>query len=207
MSKLWEILKDPKMQRWYIIALIVAAVAVIALLDVLLFHSGSLFGISWGWLFLGLIVGVLAVAAAIVAPQLIKLYRFQKHFKEHEKQLQTLPSLMQSGHTQEAIARFEHMMKDAPDSAFLHYTRAFYMQAAGRSAEALQSANKALALAAKDPLLLPQLQQNGGQMGQPTTIEGFKEKLEDLRRSLEPRVRQMRERREKAVKERKKKSR
>ena len=86
-------------------------------------------------------------------------------------------------------------------------TRAFYMQSAGKYPEALQSANKALALAATDPLLLPQLQQNAGQMGQPTTIEGFKENLQELRRALEPRVRLMRERREKAVKERKKKSR
>ncbi len=113
---------------------------------------------------------------------------------------------MKSGQTQEAMTRFESIMKDAPDSAFLHYTRAFYMQSAGKYPEALQSANKALALAATDPLLLPQLQQNAGQMGQPTTIEGFKENLQELRRALEPRVRLMRERREKAVKERKKKS-
>lgn len=201
---------NPRLQRWGSLALIVAAVAILALGDVLLFRSGwKLFGVSWGWLFLGLIVAVLAVAIAIVAPQLIKLYRFQKHLKKHEQQLLTLPSLMKAGHTEEAMARFERMMqdKDAQDSAFLHYMRAFYMQSVGKNAEALHSANKALSLATSDPLLLPQLQQNGGQMGQPTTIAGFKEQLEDLRRTLEPRVRQMRERRERAAKERKKKSR
>ena len=208
MNKWLDKLKTPLMQRWLIIALIVAVVVVLALIDVLLFRSGwKLFGTSWGWVFLGLIVALLIVVIVIVGPQLLKLYRFQKHFKEHEKQLLTLPSLMKSGHTQEAITRFERMMKDAPDSAFLHYTRAFYMQAAGKYPEALHSANKALSLVSSDPLLLPQLQQNGGQMGQPTTVEGFKEQLEELRRTLEPRVRQMRERREKAVKDRKKKSR
>lgn len=194
--------------RWLIITLIVAAVAVIALVDVLLFRSGwRVLNINLGLLFLGLIIGIIAIIVATVAPQLIRLYKFQKYFKTHESQLSGLASLMQTGRTQEALMRFESVMKHAPDNAYIYYMRALFNQAAGRLPEALSATNKALSLAPRDPMLQVTLQQVGGQMGQPTTVDGFKEQLEELRRSLEPRVTQMRERREKAAKNRKKKSR
>ncbi len=146
----------PGIRRWLIIAAIVAVVAVIVLGDVLLFHAGWKvpgINVNWGWFLLGLILMVLVVVIVSIAPQLYKIYRFQKYFKAHEKQLQGLPALMQSGHTQEALLRFESVIKDAPESAYLFYMRAFFMQSAGKIPEALFSANKALALASKDTAL------------------------------------------------------
>jgi 4-hydroxy-L-threonine phosphate dehydrogenase PdxA len=46
--------------------------------------------------------------------------------------LRQLPALMQSGHMQEALARFESVMKEAPDSAYIYYMRAYFLQAAGK---------------------------------------------------------------------------
>jgi len=199
---------ESRYPRWLIITAIAAVVIILVGADVLFFRSGlRFFGISWGWIFLGFLIALIAIIAASVLPTFLKLYKFNKYFKEHESQLHGLPNLMQSGRTQEALSRFESVMKEAPDSAYIFYTRAFFLQAAGKLPEALSSARKALALAPKDPMLLPTLQQAGGQMGQPTTLEGFKQQLEELCRSLEPRVTQMRERREKAVSKRKKKSR
>ncbi len=83
MSNWRDKLKSPLVQRWLTIAVIAAAVIVLALIDVLLFRSRwTLFNVSWGWLFLGFMVALLLVVAAILAPQLLKIYRFQKHFKE-----------------------------------------------------------------------------------------------------------------------------
>lgn len=199
---------NSRFPRWLIITGIVVLVAALVFGIVMLFRSGwMLWGVNAGWFGLGLLIAIIAVVLISVAPSLIRLYKFQKYFKTHEAQLHGLPALMQSGRTQEALMRFESVMKHAPDSAYIYYMRAFFLQAAGKLPEALTSAKKAISLAANDPLLPATLQQVGGQMGQPTTVEGFKEQLEELRRSLEPRVNQMRERREKAAKDRKKKSR
>ncbi len=195
---------NSRFPRWLLITLVVLAVAVLTIGIVLLLRSQYPY---LGWALLALVIAALVIIGATTIPQLIKLYRFQKYFKQHEAQLQTLPSLMQSGRTQEALSRFEGVMKHAPENAYLIYLRAFFLQAAGKLPEALGSANKALAMADKDPFLPTMLQQMGGQMGQPSTVPEFKAQLEEMRESLEPRVQQMRVRREKAVAKRKKKSR
>ena len=181
------------------------ALAVIAVV------TGLVFLIRWnplvGWIVTGLIVAALIVVGVTTGPPLYRLYKFQQYFKEHESQLNMLPSLMQTGRVQEALVRFEGVMKEAPDNAYVYYMRAFFLQSAGKLPEALSAANKAKNLVNGDPYLALILQQMGGQMGQPTTVEGFKDQLDELRHTLEPRVQQMRERREKAVTKRKKKSR
>ena len=192
-----------RLPRPVLIALIVIAVLAVVV--------GLVFLTRWnplvGWIVTGVIVAAIIIIAATAGPPMYRLYKFQKYFKQHEAQLNMLPSLMQTGRTQEALVRFEGVMKQAPDNAYVFYMRAFFLQAAGKLPEAMSAANKAMSLVSRDPYLSLILQQMGGQMGQPTTVEGFKEQLEDLRRQLEPRVQQMRDRREKAISKRKKKSR
>jgi len=193
-----------RMPAWVKITLL--AVALIALGTGIYFLFTQVSVIA-GWIVLGVLIAVVAIVAITMVPPLYKLYRFQKYFKQHEKDLNMLPSLMQTGHVQDALVRFEGVMKHAPDNAYIYYMRAFFLQSAGKLPEAMSAANKALSLVPKDPFLPMMLQQSGGQFGQPTTVEGFKEQLEELRSSLEPRLNQMRDRREKAVAKRKKKSR
>lgn len=192
-----------RLPRWAIITLIVLAVAALA--------TGIFFLFRWspraGWIATGLLIAAIILIAVTTVPQLYKLYKFQKYFKQHENSLNMLPSLMQSGRVQEAMVRFEGVMKDAPENAYIFYLRAYFLQAGGKHAEALSAANKAMKLVDKDPFLPTLLQQQGGQMGQPTTVEGFKEQLRTLQQTLEPRVNQMRDRRKQAVEKRKKKSR
>ncbi|HEX2949154.1 MAG TPA: tetratricopeptide repeat protein [Armatimonadota bacterium] len=196
-----------RLPRWLLIVLI--AVAVAALVTGLVFMSRS--DIAWvhwtGLILSGVLLALFIIFVVVSGPQLLKLYRFQKYFKAHEAQLRLLPTLMQTGRTQEAMMRFEGVMKHAPDNAYLYYMKAFFLKAAGKLPEAMVATNKALSLVGRDPYLQVMLQQIGGQMGQPTTIDEFKTQLEDLRHSLEPRVSQMRERHDKAVSKRKKKSR
>jgi predicted Zn-dependent protease len=194
---------NSRIPRWLLITLIVLVAAGIVTGLVFLFRNENLR--LWGWILTGLLVALIAVFAAVTLPPLLRLYRFQKYFKQHEKQLNLLPGLMQSGRTQEAQMLFDGVMKHAPDNAYLYYMQAFFMQATGKLPQAMTAANKALALVDRDPFLAMMLQQVGGQMGQPTTVDGFREQLEDLRDSLQPRVSQMRERREKAIKKREKK--
>jgi len=192
-----------RLPRWLLITLaaILAAALIVGL--IFLIRADPLVG----WIVTGVILAAIAVIAIVTVPQIYKLYRFQKYFKQHEKDLQMLPGLMQSGHVQDALMRFEGVMKHAPDNAYIYYMRAFFLQSAGKLPEAMSAANKALSLVDRDPSLAMILQQAGGQFGQPTTVEGFKTQLQDLRRTLEPRLNQMRDRREKAVAKRKKKSR
>lgn len=196
-----------RLPRWLIIALI--ALAVIAVVTGLVFMTRSSGWVALaGWIISGLLIVLIIVFVSVSAPQLIKLYKFQKYFKAHEDQLRLLPSLMQSGRTQEAMMRFDGVMKHAPDNAYLYYMKAFFMKAAGKLPEAMAATTKALSLVDRDPYLQTMLQQvSGQQMGQPSTVAEFKEQLEDLKRSLEPRVNLMRERHDKAVSKRKKKSR
>jgi tetratricopeptide (TPR) repeat protein len=195
-----------RLPRWLLFTLLGLLLVIIVTGLVVMIHSG---GVLWyiGWGISALLVIVLIVLISVSAPQLIKLYKFQKYFKAHEEQLKTLPSLLQTGRTQEAMMRFEGMMKHAPDNAYLYYMQAFMLKAGGKLNEALVATDKALALASNDPYLKTMLQQAGGQMGQPTTVDEFKQSLTELRRTLEPRVNSMRERHEKAVAKRKKKSR
>ncbi|MHB9132585.1 MAG: tetratricopeptide repeat protein [Armatimonadota bacterium] len=194
---------NPKLPRWLIITLIAVLVVGIAIGIFFAFRYST----TLGWIISGVLLAIIAIFAAVTIPPLYKLYKFQKYFKQHEATLGQLPTLMQSGRTQEALMRFEGVMKQAPDNAFLTYMQAFFLQSAGELPRAMSAANKALAMAKKDPSLPMMLQQMAGQYGQPTTVEGFIEQLEDLKAKLEPRVSQMRERKEKAVSRRKKKSR
>lgn len=198
----------PRLPRWLGITLLVLLVvlvlgaAVYGIVRLVLWNS------LWGGVGAGLLLAILALLAYFVARPLWKLYKFQQYFSKHEAQLQLLPSLMQSGRTQEAMMRFEGVMKGAPeDSAYIFYMRAFFLQAAGRLPEAMSAATKALNLANTDPFLPMILQQMGGQMGQPSTLDEFKTQVQNLCNTLEPRVSQMRQRREKATEKRKKKSR
>jgi len=192
-----------RIPRPILIALIALAVIVVVGGLVWLIHVNPMVG----WIVTGVILAALIIVAVTTGPPLYKLYKFQQYFKQHETELNMLPSLMQTGRTQEALVRFEGVMKQAPDNAYVFYMRAFFLQAAGKLPEAMSAANKAMSLVGRDPYLSLILQQMGGQMGQPTTVDGFKEQLENLRQQLEPRVQQMRERREKAINKRKKKSR
>jgi tetratricopeptide (TPR) repeat protein len=192
-----------RLPRWLAVTLIALFVIAVVVGLVFLIRYNPLIG----WIAAGVVIAAVAVVAITTLPALFRLYRFQKYFKKHEKDLNMLPGLMQSGHVQDALIRFEGVMKNAPENAYIYYMRAFFLQSAGKLPEAMSAANKALSLVGRDPFLAMILQQSGGQFGQPTTVEGFKEQLEDLRRSLEPRLNQMRDRREKAVAKRKKKSR
>lgn len=196
-----------RLPRWLQIALLVVVLAAVVTGLVLMSRS-TIAWVHWTGLILsGILVGLLILLLVTYAPQLVKLYRFQKYFKAHEAQLRMLPVLMQSGRTQEAMMRFEGVMKHAPDNAYLYYMKAFFARAAGKLPEALSATNKALSLIDRDPNLPLMLQQAGGQMGQPSTVKEFRVQLEELRRSLEPRINEMRERHDKAVSKRKKKSR
>jgi len=197
---------NSRLPRWLLITLLsIAVVAVVTGLVLMIRHHGVV-GLI-GWIITGVLIVLLVLFVSFSAPQLIKLYKFQKYFKQHEAQLRLLPALMQSGRTQEALMRFEGVMKHAPDNAYLFFMRASFLKAGGKMPEAMAAANKALSLIDKDPFLPQMLQQVGGQMGQPTTVSEFREQLEELKRGLEPRVNSMRERHEKAVQKRKKKSR
>ncbi len=192
-----------RLPRWLLITLIALAVLVVVGLLVWLIRSHPLIG----WIITGILLAAILVFLAVTGPPLYRLYKFQKYFKAHESQLSSLPNLMSTGRVQEATMRFEGVMKNAPENAYVYYMRAFFLQAAGKLPEAMSATQKAITLIGRDPFLPMILQQMGGQMGQPTTVEGFRAQLEDLQRSLQPRVSQMRERREKAVEKRKKKSR
>lgn len=164
--------------------------------------------VHWVGIGLSILLGaLLAVVAVILGPQLYKAFKFQKVFKAHEAQMRLLPGLMQAGRTQEALMHFDNLMKQAPDNAYLFFMHAQFLRAGGKLPEAMNATKKALAMAERDPMLQMTLQQVGGQMGQPTSVKEFKEQAQEMQRSLEPRVSQMRERHEKAVSKRKKKSR
>lgn len=196
-----------RLPRWLLITLIAIAVVVVVAALIFMMRSETSW-VHWtGLILLGVVVALLIITASVLGPQLWKLYKFQKYFKAHEAQMRMLPSLMQTGRTQEALTRFGEVMKHAPDNAYLLYMHAFFLNTGGKPQEALMTANKALALVDRDPFLPAMLQQVGGQMGQPTTVTEFKEQLRDLIESLTPRVSQMRERHQKAVDKRKKKSR
>ena len=192
-----------RLPRWALITLLALLVIGLAVGIYFLFRWSPLAG----WIATGVLIAVIALFAATTVPQLYRLYKFNKYFKQHESALNMLPGLMSTGRVQEAMVRFEGVMKNAPDNAYMLYMRAFFLKAAGQLPEAMSAANKALSLVDRDPSLPIILQQQAGQMGQPTTIDGFKEQLNELRGSLEPRVNQMRERRHKAAEKRKKKSR
>lgn len=193
----------PNMPRWLIITIIALVVAAIA--------TGLFFLIRWnptvGWITTGLLIALIAVLAAINIPPLLKLYKFQKYFKEHENAMLGLAGLMQSGRIAEATQRFESVMKEAPDNPYVHYMRAFFLYQVQKFPDAYTAAGRALKLADSDPYLPMLLQQAAGQYDQPTTVRDFKLRLTELRDNLEPRLSQARERREKAVERRKKKSR
>lgn len=194
-----------KLPRWLLITLFVAAVVIVVggLIALSVNESTRTIGLVAS----GVIVALLIIIAVTTGPQMYRMYRFSKHMKANETQLNMLPMLMQTGRTQEALSRFDTVMKDAPDNAYIMYMKAHFLEAAGKLPEALSAANKALDLAGKDATLQMTLQQVGGQMGQPTTVDGFKSQVQLKIDELRPRVNDIRLRRQKAVKERKKKSR
>lgn len=196
-----------RMPRWLLITLIALAVLLIVTALVFMIVFGNTV-VQWIGIGITIILVVLLTAIGIIlGPQLYKAYKFQKVFKAHEAQMRLLPGLMQAGRTQEALMHFDNLMKQAPDNAYLFFMHAQFLRAGGKLPEAMTATKKALAMAERDPMLQMTLQQVGGQMGQPTSVKEFKEQALEMQRSLEPRVTQMRERHEKAVSKRKKKSR
>jgi hypothetical protein len=160
-----------------------------------------------GWVVVGLIVVVLAVLGIMYLPPLFRWLRFQKTFKKYEGQLSQLPNLMMAGRTQQADLLFEEATKEAPESAYFYYMRAMFKKQAGKMPEALSAVNKAISMISTDAFLPVILQQAAGQPGQPGTVSEFRRMAEQLRDDLEPRVNAMRQVKEKAKKDRKKKSR
>lgn len=160
-----------------------------------------------GWVAIGIIVLIIAVLGFIYLPPLFRWLRFQKTFKKFEGQLAQLPNLMMAGRTQQADLLFEEATKEAPESAYFYYMRAMFKKQAGKMPEALNAVNKAVSMISTDAFLPIILQQAAGQPGQPGTVSEFRRMAEQLRDELEPRVNTMRQQREKAKKDRKKKSR
>lgn len=196
-----------RLPRWAIITLTALAVAVVL---GLISWGGFALIHKWGALGLGVFLVILiglGIFLYIGLKPLIQYYKFNKYYQKQEGQLKNLPGLLQAGRTQEALARFEGVMKHAPDSAYIFFMRANFLQSAGKLPEALTAANKALALSGSDPMLASMLKEAGGQMGQPANVAEFKEQLTELIQSIEPRVSAIRMRREKARREKKKKSR
>ena len=183
--------------------LIGLAVLVLVGLIIFLYHVNVLAGS----IVTGLLVVLLAGIGLTVGPQLYKLYKFQKYFKGHEDTLKLLGTLMAAGRTQEAVMRMEDLMKNAPENAYTQFMRAMFLNSAQKFPEAMSAASRALTLAKNDPMLPAMLQEMKGQPGLPGSIDEFNTQMEELRSSLEPRVNQMRQRREKAQAQRKKKSR
>jgi hypothetical protein len=203
----------PNFSRWKAIAIVAGVVVLVVLIIVGLFKIGSTtlpFGlppIHWGWLFVLLLIGVLSFLAYKFVPMFVQYYKFNKYYKANEEALKNLPRMLQNQRSAGAVMQFDNLMQNAPDSAYIYYMKAFFYQSSGRLGEALSSARKALAMADKDMLLPMILQQSGGQMGQPTTLSEFKASLTEMCAVLEPKVSDTRQRREKAVEKRKKKSR
>ena len=198
-----------RMPRWLMLTLLILAVVIVIGGLVLMSISRTPWLHIVGLSLSGLLVALIIILVATQGPQLLKMYRFQRHFKGGggEAMIRSLPTLLEAGRTQEAMMRFDQAMKDAPDMAYMFYMRAMLARGAGKLPEAMAAANKALSLIPNDPTLASSLQQAGGQMGQPRTVDEFRTQLEELRRSLAPRVSAMRERHDKAVSKRKKKSR
>jgi tetratricopeptide (TPR) repeat protein len=195
-------MKTP-LPRWLLYTLIGLAVLVIVGLIIFLYRVSPLAG----GIVTGVLVVVLAIIALTVGPQLYKLYKFQKYFKAHEETLKLLGTLMAAGRTQEAVMRMEELMKNAPENAITQFMRAMFLERAGKYSEAMSAAGRALTLAKKDPMLPAMLQEMKNQPGLPGSMDEFREQMEEMRTSLEPRVNQMRQRKEKAKADRKKKSR
>ncbi|MEI6519398.1 MAG: hypothetical protein WCO98_05080 [bacterium] len=201
----------PNFSRWKAIAIVAGVVLLLVLITIGLFsigdrHIGPLV-INWGWFFVLILVGILSFLAIKFVPMFVQYYKFNKYYKANEEALKNLPRMLQNQRSAGAVMQFDNLMQNAPDSAYIYYMKAFFYQTSGKFGEALSSARKALAMADKDMLLEMILQQSGGQMGQPTTKIEFKEQLTTMCATLEPKVSDNRQRREKAVEKRKKKSR
>ena len=196
-----------KLPRWLLISLIVIAVGAIVTGLVFLIRSEVTWMYWTGLILAFLIVAIIIAVATTLGPQLFKLYKFQKKLNTEESSFRSLEGLLQQGKVHEATLRFNHLMKDAPDNAYLFYMKAMFMRQAGQTLEAYDAAKNALKFANTDQSLTASLQQVGGQMGQPTTVAEFKTQVKAIIAELEPKIKEMKAKKEKAVQKRKKKSR
>ena len=196
-----------KLPRWLIITLIALALLVLIGGNILLYHLKFPYGLIFGGLLTMAMLAVVIGLATLYGPMLWRYYKFSKYYKENEDTLRQLPHLMQQHRSMAAQSQFEGIMKNAPEGAYIYFMKAFFYQSSEQFPEALYAAKRALALAGNDQMLPILLQQAGGEMGQPKTVAEFKEQMERLVDSLQPRVTQMRQRREKSIEKRKKKSR
>ena len=196
-----------KLPRWLLISIIVVALG--ALITGLVFLiSSEVTWMQWTGLILsGVLVIAIVVLATTIGPQLIKLYKFQKKMNAEDGNLRGLEGLLMQGKVHEATLRFNRLMKDAPDSAYLYYMKAMFMKQTGNNLEAYDAAKNALKFSSTDASLQASLQQTGGQMGQPTTVTEFKAQLKEIIAELEPKIKLQQAKKEKAVQKRKKKSR
>ncbi len=201
----------PNFSRWKAIAIVAGVVVLLVAITIGLFKIPTVnlgpINISFGIVWVLIIIGVLSFLAYKFVPMFVQYYKFNKYYKANEEALKNLPRMLQNQRSAGAVMQFDNLMQNAPDSAYIYYMKAFFYQSSGRLGEALSSARKALAMADKDMLLPMILQQSGGQMGQPTTLSEFKASLTEMCAVLEPKVSDTRQRREKAVEKRKKKSR
>ena len=160
----------PNFSRWKAIAIVAGVVLLVVLITVGLFHVGSTplpFGlppIHWGWLFILILVGLLAVLAIKFVPMFVQYFKFNKYYKANEEALKNLPRMLQNQRSAGAVMQFDNLMQNAPDSAYIYYMKAYFYQTSGKFSEALSAARKALAMADNDMLLEMILQQSGGQM-------------------------------------------
>lgn len=193
----------PNISRTKVILITIGVVLLIVAAIFGLFRLSTLAG----WIVVGIIVVVLGVLAYMYLPPLFQWMRFQKKFKKYEGQMGQMSNMLMANRTQQADLLFEEVTKDAPESAYFYYMRAMFKSRAGKLPEALAAVNKAIAMIKTDAFLPVILQQAGNQPGQPSTVSEFRRMAEELKDDLEPRVTSVRQQKEKAKKDRKKKSR
>jgi hypothetical protein len=196
-----------KLPRWGQITLLaLGALIVLGLLGLGVYAMSAWLHI-WGLLISLAILGGLGAVLYVSLKPLLKYYQFSKKAPQHEALMRQLPGLLQAGRTQEAIARFDDVMNDAPENAYFFYLRAYFFRGVQKQSEALSAAKKALTLMKSDALLAEMIKQGAAQPGAPGSTQEFRENLEQLIDDIEPRLHASRQRREKARADRKKKSR
>jgi len=197
-----------KLPRWLLISVLVVAVCALITGLVFMIRSDTPW-VHWtGVIVAFVVIAIIIFIATTFGPKLIKLYKFQKHLSNREDDFRSIYGLANQGKAHEAAARFNSLMKGAPDSAYIYYMKAVFMKNTGNMKDSYDAAKNALYFADRDPSLAAQLQQGASQLpGQPTTLAEFKAELQVIIAELEPKMKEIQLKKEKAVQKRKKKSR
>jgi len=200
-----------KLPRWLLITLISVGLGGIITGLVFMIRS-SIVWVNWtGLILIMLLVALAIVLATYIVPQLRKAHQMKKFIEnmpDPEATSRSLESLAQQGKAHEATLRFNQMMKDAPDNAYLYYMKAMFMRNVGNTVEAYEAAKSALSLTSdNDPSLSAMIQESASQPGMPSTVSEFRAQLKSIISDLEPKIKEINARKEKAVQKRKRKSR